>query len=172
MSIGNLNGTTNQVSVSGGTGAIIGAGVTLSLPQNITIPGSIATQNSVLDNGSGNMTLGGYLGLLGSRQYVEGYFGSAISNNNCLVVGFDTTNKFGYIQQYGDSPGNGIKILYGGQINTKNNILDDGSGNMTLPCTAPLLTPFQIIAEIYGYYNNNIWEPQYVVHLNTQLIHD
>ncbi len=72
LSIGNLNGTTNQVSVSGGTGAIIGAGVTLSLPQNITIPGSIATQNSVLDNGSGNMTLGGYLGLLGSRQLLKG----------------------------------------------------------------------------------------------------
>jgi hypothetical protein len=32
---GNLSGTANQISVSGGTGAVIGSGVTLSLPQNI-----------------------------------------------------------------------------------------------------------------------------------------
>ncbi|NLC30725.1 MAG: hypothetical protein GX765_01580, partial [Candidatus Moranbacteria bacterium] len=33
--IGNIVGTANQVSVTGGTGAVIGGGVTLSLPQNI-----------------------------------------------------------------------------------------------------------------------------------------
>lgn len=32
---GNLSGTASQISVSGGTGAVIGSGVTLSLPQNI-----------------------------------------------------------------------------------------------------------------------------------------
>lgn len=32
---GNLVGTTNQVSVSGGTNAVIGSGVTLSLPQDL-----------------------------------------------------------------------------------------------------------------------------------------
>lgn len=35
LTIGNLSGTANQVNVSGGTGAVIGSGVTLSLPQSI-----------------------------------------------------------------------------------------------------------------------------------------
>jgi uncharacterized protein YjbI with pentapeptide repeats len=35
LTTGNLTGTANQVNVSGGTGSIIGSGVTLSLPQNI-----------------------------------------------------------------------------------------------------------------------------------------
>jgi hypothetical protein len=35
LTTGNLNGTEHQVNVSDGTGAVIGSGVTLSLPQNI-----------------------------------------------------------------------------------------------------------------------------------------
>jgi hypothetical protein len=36
LTTGDLTGTTNQITVSGGTGAIIGSGTTISLPENIT----------------------------------------------------------------------------------------------------------------------------------------
>ena len=58
LTTGNLNGTTNQVNVSGGTGAIIGSGVTLSLPQNIDT-GASPTFAGLTLNGMLNSTASG-----------------------------------------------------------------------------------------------------------------
>ncbi len=55
LTFGNLNGTSNQVNVSGGTGAIIGSGVTLSLPQNIHT-GASPTFAGLTVNGSAGIT--------------------------------------------------------------------------------------------------------------------
>ncbi len=63
MTNGNLNGTTNQVNVSGGTGAVIGSGVTLSLPQNINTGASPIFAGLNIENGSGGAGTYGYLGL-------------------------------------------------------------------------------------------------------------
>ena len=43
LTTGNLTGTTNQINVTNGTGAVIGSGVTLSLPQDVTIQGYLYT---------------------------------------------------------------------------------------------------------------------------------
>lgn len=67
LTIGNIAGTANQVSVSGGTGAIIGSGVTLSLPQDIatgsaptfsgiTVTNATATHASFVNVSSTNVT--------------------------------------------------------------------------------------------------------------------
>jgi hypothetical protein len=56
--IGDLSGTSNQINVSGGTGAIIGSGVTLSLPQNISSSASpLFTGLTIAANATINGTL-------------------------------------------------------------------------------------------------------------------
>jgi hypothetical protein len=60
LTIGNLVGTANQVTVTGGTGSIIGSGVTLSLPQNIAI-----TSAPIF----GGLTLNGTLSVQGGSYH-------------------------------------------------------------------------------------------------------
>jgi hypothetical protein len=106
---GNLNGTSNQISVSGGTGAVIGSGVTLSLPQNIHT-GASPTFAGLTVNGIMNSN-------------ASGSYPSPGSNAGMILDCYTPTHQDGLGIQSG-----GIWLKYDNNFNIYN---DNGSTILT-----------------------------------------
>lgn len=116
-SLGDLSGTTNQVNVSGGTGAVIGAGVILSLPQDIHT-GAIPQ----------------FAGVKTGKIYPTADSTTAIqilkANGTTNVVNIDTTNGYVGIKtstpntdfEIGDGSDNTKMSLYG-KNNDENSVI-------------------------------------------------
>jgi hypothetical protein len=113
------------------TSANISSGTLTSL-WSMGVNGSLAGVRNTLDDGSGNMILNkDYATLDGDGQFkIQG----ATNSNKKLILTYDTTNNKAYIQS--TFAGTAYTPLYlnrlGSSVETKNNTLDDGSGNMTV----------------------------------------
>ncbi|RXF54747.1 hypothetical protein EG867_16690, partial [Enterococcus faecalis] len=90
LTFGNITGTTNQVSVSGGTGAVIGTGVSLSLPQDIN---STATPTFGGLTLNGNQTLNGTLAIQDATDtYYTTFQGGTQTGNITYTLPTGNTN--------------------------------------------------------------------------------
>ena len=104
LTIGNLTGTADQVNVSGGSGAIIGSGVSLSLPQDINTTSSPTFAGVTITGTSG--VLKSTLGVLsggatttdlpeGSNlYYTQGRFDTAFNTKDTDDLTEGTTNVY------------------------------------------------------------------------------
>lgn len=79
-----------------------------------TSTGSVTTRNTTLDDGSGSMVVGAQLTCSNILMKWDGTNGTQL---------YDTHNGGGWLRQIGAVAGN---------VSTNNNILDDGSGNVTI----------------------------------------
>ena len=112
------------------------------LQQNGTTNGYIQTLNNVLDNGSGTMTIAGGAGFggpvsisapqngLSSAQLIVA---DAAVPSYQMWVGSSSTGGYGLIQAAASGAYHQLYLnKLGGGVGTKNQILDDGTGNMTI----------------------------------------
>lgn len=158
MTNGNLNGTTNQVNVSGGTGAVIGSGVTLSLPQNINTGASPIFAGLNIENGSGGAGTYGYLGLGDVNPMLVKAYGYplGINHESPAIIAASASSALlfdaslgsngvltGYWTALQSKGSNVLQLAPSGSVTTRNSTVDDGSGNMTLSAgsTLSLYTP-------------------------------
>lgn len=90
LTFGDLQGTSNQVNVSGGIGALIGSGATLSLPQDIGIGSNVQFNN---------ITAGNAFFLSGAADGCATFSGTSIisSGSSCLTLaGLSATTPLVY----------------------------------------------------------------------------
>ena len=139
--MGNLTGTTNQISVSNGTGAIIGTEVNLSLPQNIHT-GASPTFAGLTANGSihvtGDLTVDGQASFV-TDVIVSNQLGATNANvGNNFLVGGDVTLLSGVlIQNYASKVFVSTAMLPVMGL-PKNAYADLGHGNILFQDTSPI----------------------------------
>lgn len=104
------SGTTITSSGAGSFSTLTSTGATTLA----TSTGAVTTRNNTLDDGSGNMLVGAQLTCSNIIMKWDGTNGIQL---------FDNHNGHGWLRQIGAVSGN---------VSTNNNILDDGSGNVTV----------------------------------------
>lgn len=130
---------------------------------NINVSGP--SWRNILDDGSGNMTLAGWLSatsiscsgnILQYGNYLEinpasgnSYIDLRVNGTDKCAFGYNGTNS--YVVAYA---GNLLLQSASGSVTTNHNTLDDGSGNMTLAGTVSTIGSGNLSAS-YTYYNSS-----------------
>ncbi len=128
LTIGNLNGTANQVNVSGGAGAIIGSGVTLSLPQNIDTSASptfagLTLSGSFSQTGGLSINSGGDILFYANNSPSNCQFKVASNGTSAFNLVWDITGNKSVLYVQRNSDGTDL-------VQTGSTILNDGYGNI------------------------------------------
>jgi hypothetical protein len=123
--------TTNGVRIMNGNGIAI-----LKQTGSQTYNTTLSSANNILDDGSGNLTTAG--AITASQDLNNLYLGQLIAAGRStptqnLILGYNTTGDYGYIQAIYQSVGlRTLKLnALGGSVVTQNSTLDDGSGFLT-----------------------------------------